>query len=448
MSEDVRVVDVADNQTVKSKFESLPSELLIRIFSYLNYVDLLVLEQVNHYIAHLISSPLIWHEWTGKSTFWAGPSVFLDSEDYRNRFSWLFAPVSMHAHTPASNAVLSMDVLRSENKVIAVSEDCKINMWNAIENYKQVGSSSLNLDFLHSTILKTDSLSKKIWISLNDKVQEWSIDMQPISSTSFPCNATAMSPILGNSLVVGLSNGTLQLVDSRSPPQSSSVKSSKLPNYALDLLAQNYSVYVTGRFPSLLMYDIRKLSSVARSEYSGAHSLCCLTAARGGIVAAGAYAGRGTLEYYGSQSQQLNWVNRYSAARSTVLSLCVPDWTDELVMAGAADGGIRLLDTAKNGQFYRQLGTATSMVTRIEQTGARSAVILSGGRLRTLTIGDKKRYEGDDSISHQDKHDENITIEQQEQQEMKRQADVIVRRAVQRDMYGMSSLNSFLVSSF
>lgn len=126
-----------------------------------------------------------------------------------------------------------------------------------------------------------------------------------------------------------------------SPLSSHAVLSQPLP---LSILHLPNSIYVAGRFPSILSYDRRFFPKVSTSIHSGARlsALSCLaTPDRPTIVAAGEYNGKGSLEQYplsfpGLPVQEPSR-NRVSASRSKILSL--------------TPHGKRLLFTDSDGQL-------------------------------------------------------------------------------------------------
>ena len=155
----------------------------------------------------------------------------------------------------------------------------------------------------------------RIYVASHSTLIELSLTtLQTISSTKFPFSISTLSSeiVAPHPLTVGTTL-TLHLHDPRIA-SASAAPSTVLPqtfpaNYAkhaplfqpspLAILHHpNNSLYVAGRFPSILCYDRAMWPRLQGTLYSGA-SLCTLAAdGMEGLIAGGTYNGRGTLESY------------------------------------------------------------------------------------------------------------------------------------------------------
>lgn len=180
----------------------------------------------------------------------------------------------------------------------------------------------------------------RIYVASHSTLIELSLTtLQTISSTKFPFSISTLSSevVLPHPLTVGTTL-TLHLHDPRIA-SANAAPSTVLPqtfpaNYAnhaplfqpspLAILHHpNNSLYVAGRFPSILCYDRAMWPRLQGTFYSGA-SLCSLAAdGIGGLIAGGNYNGRGTLESYNlAPAQDLpRQKNRQSAAWGKILSV-------------------------------------------------------------------------------------------------------------------------------
>lgn len=123
--------------------------------------------------------------------------------------------------------------------------------------------------------------------------------------------------------------------------------------------AQNGSIYVAGRFPSILIYDRRTFPKVHGTIYSGAR-LCSLASivspppSHPTIIACGEYVGKGSLELYNiSPTSSLSisaWQNRVSASSSKLLH--------------AIPHGTRILFSDSNGMLKWVERDAVTLVRR------------------------------------------------------------------------------------
>ncbi|KAK9376928.1 uncharacterized protein V1513DRAFT_222618 [Lipomyces chichibuensis] len=373
--------------------------------------------------------------------------------------------------------IYSMDVLdASVGMVIGTADDCTVRIWDVRDTIRGTSfaqTRNTELDGVSISEVKVDKLGQRIWISADNVLQEWdSNTLQKISQTVFDKTISTISPNPSDvpQSVYVATQGCLHYLDSRLP--MSSVRSTSVPTcdrlqpvavpgYPLCILASSFSpntVSVAGRFPSVLTYDGRNFPAILNSAYSGAHSLCAMSALpkNRGIVAAGEYNGRGTLEFYGnifSQSTDCNahsairWVNRYTASRSSLLSLCQPSWTSELILAGSADGAIRCFDASRDGTYYRELiGNDTGgtlgesiMITCILPITNRTAAVLVDGKLKVLEIG--RPDDDDDGLDTEEEIGEDTP-----EIMVQRQMDENVRQAVRRELFGMHNLNALLIS--
>ncbi|KAK9361411.1 hypothetical protein V1504DRAFT_439524 [Lipomyces starkeyi] len=372
--------------------------------------------------------------------------------------------------------IYSMDVLdASVGMVIGTADDCTVRIWDVRDTIRGTSfaqTRNTELDGASTSDVKVDKLGQRIWISADNVLQEWdSNTLQKISQTVVdkPISTISPNPTEAPQSVYVATQGCLHYLDARLP--MSSVRSTSVstcdgrqpvavPGYPLCILGSSFSphsVSVAGRFPSVLTYDTRNFPAILNSAYSGAHSLCAMSTLPNnrGIVAAGEYNGRGTLEFYGnifSQSTDCNthaairWVNRYTASRSSLLSLCQPSWTSELILAGSADGAIRCFDASRDGTYYRELiGNETGgtlgesiMITCILPITNRTAAVLVDGKLKVLEIG---RPDDDDVLETE----EEVGVETPDIM-AQRQMNENVRQAVRRELFGMHNLNALLFS--
>lgn len=289
--------------------------------------------------------------------------------------------------------------------------------------------------------------------------------MQKISQISFSKKIAALSPSPMSSAVFTATQGGIQCLDTRT--LNSTPLSVSIPGYPLSLLSSSFSpttISVSGRFPSVLTYDTRYFPALLDSTYSGAHSLSSLFSlpSRNGIIAAGEYNGRGTLEFLSSSPSSKAWVNRYSASRSALLCLAQPSWTNEIIYAGSADGAIRCFDVSLDGSHVRELaGPDTAvrfdggnleivndlsggnndlvMISQILPLNTRDCALLVDGKLKILDSG---RLTDDDLIDPNGKSKSEVSDVEIAEIQM----DQNIRRAVRREMFGMLNLNAVLVS--
>ena len=132
-------------------------------------------------------------------------------------------------------------------------------------------------------------------------------------------------------------------------------------------------VMICGRFPCVLMYDLRNGLSKCRSVYSGAESLSSMTtASRDRIIVGGSYRGiytgvictnllgRGTLECIDTHSMILESKNRWTASSATILAVAS---RNSGIFAAGGSGTLRLLNGIQNGIRDIQLDR---MITKIE----------------------------------------------------------------------------------
>ncbi|KAJ8102105.1 hypothetical protein POJ06DRAFT_266713 [Lipomyces tetrasporus] len=384
---------------------------------------------------------------------------------------------SLHPVGPVKESfnIYGIDALdASVGMVIGTADDCTVRIWDLRDSVRGASfaqTRNSELDAVSASDVKVDRCGRRLWISADNVLQEWDCStLQKVSQTVVDKSISAVSPdphAVPQTVFVATQDRLL-CVDTRLPMSSSSClpasggcQTAAVPGYPVCVLASSFSprtVSVAGRFPSVLTYDTRKFPAILNSAYSGAHSLCAMHAMPNGrgIVAAGEYNGRGTLEFYGNvfaQSTSWNtpapsrWVNRYTASRSSLLSLCQPSWTSELVLAGSADGAIRCFDASLDGTYYRELmGTETGglssdsiMITRILPiSDHRTAAVLVDGKLKVLEIGSP---DDDDIIETEDNNSDETP-----DMIMQRQMDANVRQAVRRELFGMHNLNAVLVS--
>ncbi|KAK7204277.1 WD40-repeat-containing domain protein [Myxozyma melibiosi] len=489
----------------------LPSEVLSQIFGYLAPRDLAHLFPVSRRIHDLATAAPLWHRLACVDNSY---SDFANGEDYLLRYRLLHSPfkvrglrarvasrdvsgqstaadrslpflvneklgykslppgLSAPSSTPSEDnlSIFSIDMLdSSRGLVLGTADDATVRIWNVSDSScdeKSVAQTrEPELDAAANSIVKVDATQGRIWISADNVLQEWDINtMQKISQFSLANNIAALSPSSISSTLLVATQGSVRSIDIRSPQRSQLLAS--VPGYPLSLINPSFSptsISVSGRFPSILTYDLRNFPTLLHSEYSGAHSLSSLLAlpSHNGILAAGEYNGRGTLEFF-SPSDPQTWVNRYSASRSPLLCLAQPSWTNEIVFSGSADGAIRCFDVSRDGSHVRELigpdtdlplhvstrdsfsgdgieilnSPATSdliMISQIIPYSSHECALLVDGKLKILDTGNKsEREEGEREVS-----DEEI---------VQMQMDRYIRRAVRKEMAGMLNLSSLFVS--
>ncbi|KAK9367382.1 hypothetical protein V1509DRAFT_647667 [Lipomyces kononenkoae] len=370
-------------------------------------------------------------------------------------------------------SIYGVDILdASVGMVIGTADDCTVRIWNVRDTARGNSFAQMQnneLEGVSISDVKVDKIGTRIWISADNVLQEWdSNTLQKISQTLFDKPISTISPSFNDvpQSVFVATQGGLHFLDSRLPtstvdtafvPTFGRSQAAVVPGYPLCILPSSFShktVSVAGRFPSVLTYDTRNFPAILNSTYSGAHSICAMNALPNnhGIVAAGEYNGRGTLEFYGNIFSPLTacntsrWVNRYTASRSSLLSLCRPSWTSELILAGSADGAIRCFDASRDGTYVRELiGNETGvaargesiMITSILPITNRTAAVLVDGKLKMLEIG---RPDDDDVLEAEEVDEETADIK------MQRQMNEKIRQAVRRELFGMHNLNALLIS--
>ncbi|KAK9457605.1 hypothetical protein V1511DRAFT_494109 [Dipodascopsis uninucleata] len=399
-----------------------------------------------------------------------------------------------------SFSIYNIDVVdQAVGLIMGTVDDGSIRIWNVKDRTGRINFAKTRCPELDGTTLsdiKIDRQSQRFWISADNYLQEWDLStLQKIAQVPFkrPISTLSFDSNFSSSSLFVATQSTLNYIDSRLPSNSSSAVSvnaystASMPGYPLSVLSGSFSpqtVSVSGRFPSILTYDIRRFPSIVHSAYSGAHSLSSLLALpnRRGIIAAGEYNGRGTIELYRNpfieqsdvnssfasngnatpsmgpfsassspppNHESRSWVNRYSASRSCILSLCQPSWTSELILAGTADGSIHCFDTTLEGKCYRQIIDTSKtemeadnsiMITRMLPLADSSAAILTDGQVRVFECG---RPEEMDSSYAEDEEERRNSVHEET---MFRAMNEYARQAVRFEMFGMHNLNAIFAS--
>ena len=509
-----------DNNASK-QLADLPSEIILKIFSYLPARDLMNLLTVSKGVAMVASSASLWAPFSIPSD--RVPNGNLQDENYILRYVLLEAPISLqisgfdledvqdnalhtfperddeHAqHSRRSHSsfdkeissnsysIFSLDVLNYDRGlVVGTADDSTIRIWdvNRSKNISDFAVVDNHLKDCSSSDVRVQHQTGKLWVSANNILQEWDMGtFQKLSEISYDNTITTLSPDSQSNSVFISTPGFLHNIDTRVNIKSIEIASSPtalIPGYALSILPHSFrsphSVSLSGRFPSIITYDLRNFSKALYSIYSGAHSLCSLLdlPKQEGIVASGEYNGRGTLEFYKSpnddtmvissntflnddqsgyayndprRTEDSSWVNRYTASRASLLCLHQPSWTDELVFAGSADGAIRCFDVSpgSDGTCYRELidHNTTGYVSRILAISDRASVALVDGCIGLLNIGASADNEDDIEPA-----DSKLT-EKQREAIMRKEMDDHVRLVMRREIFGrdMLSLHNVLIS--
>ncbi|KAK9467386.1 hypothetical protein V1512DRAFT_261072 [Lipomyces arxii] len=443
----------------------LPSEILTAVLAYLSPNDLFRLQLVSKYFNVLASSPTLWADLVEADEF-------SESEDYIARYKFINAKFRIrdikrnrHVHdtwdnerarlVPSSKSrklddkygIFGIDVLdESKGLIIGTTDDCTVRIWDINDSANSARVRNDQLEGVDMSDIKVDRAANRVWITADNILQEWDLHtLCKINQISFDKAVSAFSPDPEQSSSLYVSTQTsVHYIDTRTPglPHASVAS---VPGYTLSLLASSFSshsVSVSGRFPSILTYDRRHFPALLNSTYSGAHALASLLALPGrrGIVAAGEYNGRGTLEYYGnSDSSSSSWVNRYTVSRSSLLTLAQPKWTSEYIIAGSADGAVRCFDTARQGLCCREVvgpehPSEAVMVSKILPINTATAAVLVDSKLKIL------------DVDSPDQEDEDMLEPESDEDIMRREMYEHVSRAARREIYGMHNLNAFLVS--
>ncbi|KAK9447143.1 uncharacterized protein V1518DRAFT_422322 [Limtongia smithiae] len=520
---------VLDSDNGHLQLTTLPSELLVLICQFLPPSDLFTLFHVSRYVKAIAVTPAIWQNLTQSQ-------VYSDAEDYVRRYSFLNAPVKLRckfsqreitdgdtsehavlergsAYQPSPRpaqtlmepssaksdprwrvqpredySLFAIDGLpQNADLVIGTADNGTVQLFNVRSATATSVAQNRNKYLERASVSCVKVHGNRVWISGDNVLQEWdATTFRPISQTTLDRSVTALAvdpQTDAPTSVYAASHTGLHWIDSRIPSLSSSTPMVSVPGYPLALLSSSFSsttISLSGRFPSILTFDKRNLATILSSTYSGAHSLCSLLSLPEGrgVVAAGEYNGRGTIEMYASSNEQQGrktWINRYTAARSSLLCLSQPAWSGELVMAGSADGAIRCFDTAMDGACVRELydnsgkTSITSsgdgdnfdrpsslprtevdepmMITQIlthsgSSISSVAASILVDGKLRVLEVGSTARY--DDTVESTPALSHELTQDEIERQRVDEQ----MRQAVRHELFGMNSLNALLVSFY
>ncbi|KAK9463496.1 uncharacterized protein V1516DRAFT_667917 [Lipomyces oligophaga] len=474
---------------------ALPFEIISSILAFLEPKDMLALSTVSRELyTRVKTSRTLWYPFI--------PAREIDvDEDYFERYVLLNSDVSLqgaiweeyetgrdypslavNSEVPfnfpnlkrsntTSSSVFSMDWLDLDQRLfLGTMDNSSVGLWSVIdeEHYKLRTEGSVafipELSEATNSFVKVDRLASRIWITAGNVLQEWDLlSFRKISEVTLAREITAISADSSSSnglqpLAVA-TNGNIYGFDSRSPCRQPSL-STAVPGCSLSLISSSHSSWTytaSGRFPSVLTYDIRRYSNTPiHTSYSGAHSLCSLITIpkTGEIVAAGEYNGRGTLELHpnpcrpDSNRQGALWVNRFSAARSALLSLAQPSWSSEIVIAGSADGALRCFDSSRGGLYYRELfGSDTSpstlvdagvMISQLLPMNDRAIVVLADGSPKLLKTGVNTSC----LLNRAESHPKVLSPDELAEQQMNHTID----RAVRRELYGMLNLNAILVS--
>lgn len=389
---------------------------------------------------------------------------------------------------------------------------------------KLVGQSSAGLltgnaspDRSHALMTETgavecvsiDSSASKGYFAVQNLLQEVDLQSLQVSSTKrYPFPITALSSCQsGMPLTVG-TNATVHLYDSRDPSVPSQANdTAQLIGGSVDAHAtlsqpgplsilnqhDSSSIWVAGRFTSLLHYDIRRFPRLLGTIHSGAR-IACLTSlphpfvprsldlvrnpeasastlqtarSKSGttILAAAEYKGKGSLELH-DPSGQHSYQNRQTASASKLLSVASHGGR---VVFSDGDGNLRWMerdgstlvrqyninseasaDAATGGIFSSsasQLPGQGDIVQKIlpfracknDVSSGRSDVpnealmLWSGdGRIGCLNFGTQNPIKSDDSW-HDAVEEQGLSVEERAREDAERQYDLRMRRALERN---------------
>lgn len=277
----------------------------------------------------------------------------------------------------------------------------------------------------------------KIYIAVDSTLLEMSLTtLQPISTTRFPFSISTLSSEmeLQNPLTIGTTL-TLHLHDPR-VGSAAAAPSTALPstfpgNFSrhaplfqpspLAILHHpNTSLYVAGRFPSILCYDRAMWPRLNGTIYSGG-SLCSLAAdGPQRLIAGGTYNGRGTLESYDltSGGGELLLKNRQSASWGRILSVAkhgtrivtcdtegMISWFENdcrYLVRREDSEAYNIESVVRQNAIFRSTDEGSGPVRKavvLEDTEAEEAVgVWAGDRIGILRPGREHDFEEDDGV--------------------------------------------------
>ena len=356
-------------------------------------------------------------KWEALRTKW-DPSYPGEKVNWYQDFIQRHAPQQLSFFQDAGNEGRDEDEVRREatgagilfddeglaHRLIAPMDDGSICIWDASAQSERMGKmiSKTNIGLLSNRGSDLDydtrlSQSQAIMtetgavecVSIDDKLQKGffavqnvlnEVDintLQVVSRTPYPFPITALSEAHHTSPLTVGTNWTLHLHDFRKPPApappsstrcelisgpSNSLETATLGNHvslsqpgALSILhLPDDTIWVAGRFTSLLNFDRRFFPRLRGTVHSGAR-LSCLSslpypAPSHTLLAAGSYKGKGSLELYNlssdptyptSRNSQAGYQNRQTASSSKLLAVA-PHGTRVVFSDG--DGNIKWVE--------------------------------------------------------------------------------------------------------
>jgi len=361
--------------------------------------------------------------------------------------------------------------------------------------------------------------SSKGYFAVQDVLQEVDLETLQVSSTKkYPFPITALSTCQpGTPLTVG-THSTVHLHDSREATKASSsveLIGGSIDSHAtlsqpgpLSILnqASDSSIWVAGRFTSLLHYDIRRFPRLLGTIHSGARIACLtslehpfiprtlrnldtpiasLRSARGisgtTLLVAAEYKGKGSLELHDPSGRQ-SYQNRQTASASKLLSV-VPH--GGRIVFSDGDGNLRWMErdaTTLVRQYNINSDLPKEDVTAggiFSSTGSEipgqgdivqkilplrthdgpdpssrpdipneSLLLWSGdGRLGCLSFGGQNPLKPDDSW-HDAVEEQAISAEERAKEDAERQYDLRMRRALERNADEVRFVRGLGMASF
>ncbi|KAA8893048.1 hypothetical protein FN846DRAFT_788470 [Sphaerosporella brunnea] len=355
---------------VSPQLLDLPDELLLQIVSHLDPSSVIPLHSTCKRLRSLTrSDPTLWRNLCASQAILDSTAaeaythfsrtdelaVVIDSwpytdVDWYSEYKFRHAPLSTRWLSPLEDEVKGLAAITTNNThkhlLISPLEDGAVSIWSPSTG-ENVARSSAGV--LHTPLPPASRKSRiaelgdnavasaeldRIYVASDSTLIELSLTtLQVVSKTKFPFSISTLNNqvVLPHPLTVGTTL-TLHLHDPRTPHIAASAD---LPeNYTLHaplfqpsplaiLHHPNDSLFVAGRFPSILCYDRAMWPKLKGALFSGG-SLCTLAAdGMHGLIAGGTYNGRGTLEAYDllSGSKEARQKNRQSAAWGKILSV-------------------------------------------------------------------------------------------------------------------------------
>lgn len=364
--------------------------------------------------------------------------------------------------------------------------------------------------------------SRRGYFAVQNALQEVDLETLQVSSTKkYPFPITALSTCEpGMPLTVG-THSTIHLHDSREPtPLSNASASAELIGGSIDSYAtlsqpgplsilnqeSDSSIWVAGRFTSLLHYDIRRFPRLLGTLHSGARiasltslphpfipralrsmetSITALQSARKmsgtTLLAAAEYKGKGSLELH-DPSGRRSYQNRQTASASKLLSVAPHGGR---IVFSDGDGNLRWMERdattlvrqyninsdlpkedATTGGIFSSTGSEMpghgDIVQKILPLRAHGGsdspsrpdvpnealLLWSGdGRLGCLSFGGQNPLKPDDSW-HDAVEEQGLSAEERAKQDAERQYDLRMRRALERNADEVRFVRGLGMASF